>query len=110
MVTVGKKCVIQLQRGWASLRTMNDVHHAYIRGELNQARGLIPLLMKRRNGGQWTADERATLLHDLRALSNLSPYLIPIIMPGGIFLLPLVAYWMDQRRHERKQQDEQKLP
>lgn len=93
---------------------MNDVHHAHIRSELNQARGLIPLLMKRRNGGQWTADERATLLRDLRALSNLSPYLIPIIMPGGIFMLPLLAYWMDHRRHERKQehkqQDEQKQP
>lgn len=110
MLTAGKKCIAQLQRGWTGLRTMNDVHHAYIRGELNQVRGLIPLLMKRRNGGQLTADERATLLRDLRALSNLSPYLIPIIMPGGIFLLPLIAYWMDQRRHERKSQDDQKQP
>lgn len=110
MVTVGKKCVIQLQRGWSSLRKMNNVHHAHIRDELNQARGLIPLLMKRRNGGQWTADERVTLLRDLRALSNLSPYLIPIIMPGGIFMLPLIAYWMDQRRHDRQKQNEQKKP
>jgi uncharacterized Tic20 family protein len=42
------------------------------------------------------------LLHDLRAMSHLSPYLIPLLMPGGVFLLPLVAWWMDLRHKKRK--------
>lgn len=90
------------------MRTVNENHRVYIRNELDQARGLIPLLMKRRNGEQWSAEERATLLRDLRALSNLSPYLIPILLPGGIFLLPLVACWMDRRRDQRKETDHNK--
>ncbi len=80
---------------------MNESHRLRIRNELNDARGLIPLLMKHRNGERWSADERATLLRDLRAVSNLSPYLIPILLPGGIFMLPLVACWMDRRHKER---------
>ena len=90
---------------WPGLRAINDGQLRYLRRELCQVRGLIPLLMKRRNGGRWTADERALLLRDLRALSNLSPYLIPILMPGGFLLLPLVAYWIDRRRVERKDED-----
>ena len=73
-----------------------------IRNELSQASGLIPILMKHRNGERWSKEERAMLLRDLRALSNLSPYLIPLLMPGGIFMFPLLAWWLDNRRKERK--------
>lgn len=85
---------------------MHESHRLYIRDELLQARGLIPILMKRRNGGQWTAEERAMLQRDLRALSNLSPYLIPLIMPGGVLMLPLLAWWLDHRRSRRKDKAE----
>lgn len=88
-------------RDWFGLRALNRRHMDHIREEFSKAGGMIPLLMKRRNGGQWTKDERASLLRDLRALSALSPYLIPLLMPGGILLLPLVAYWMDRRRKRR---------
>ena len=81
---------------------MHESHRLYIRGELSQVRGLIPILMKRRNGGQWSAEERAMLQRDLRALLNLSPYLIPLIMPGGVLMLPLLAWWLDHRRNGRK--------
>lgn len=91
-----------MQRSWGNMRAMNERQIRQIRVELGQSRGLIPLLMKRRNGGKWSREERAMLLRDLRALSNLSPYLIPILLPGGIFLLPLLAYWMDRRRNTRK--------
>ncbi len=74
----------------------------YIHNELSQARGLIPILMKHRNGGQWSRKERKLLLRDLRALSNLSPYLIPILMPGGVLVPPLFAWWIDRRRKERE--------
>lgn len=86
---------------------MHESQRLYIRDELLQARGLIPILMKRRNGGQWTAEERVLLQRDLRALSNLSPYLIPLIMPGGILMIPLLAWWLDHRRNGRKDKAEQ---
>lgn len=109
MLPAGRKYVVQLQRGWSNVRTINESQTQLIRSELSHVRGLIPLLMKHRNGDQWSPDERATLLRDLRALRHLSPYLIPILMPGGVFMLPLVAYWLDRRRTERKDAaDEQK--
>ena len=83
------------------VRSLHESQRLYIRGELSQVRGLIPILMKRRNGGQWSAEERAMLQRDLRALSNLSPYLIPLVMPGGILMLPLLAWWLDYRRKGR---------
>ena len=74
----------------------------YIYDEFAQVRGLIPLLMKRRNGERWSKEDKLTLIRDLRAISNLSPYLIPLVMPGGIFLLPILAWWLDRRRQRRE--------
>jgi hypothetical protein len=81
---------------------MQQRQRQYIRDEIIQARGLLPLLLKHRNGEPWTKDERILLLCELRAVSNLSPYLFPLVMPGGVFLLPLLAWWLDHRdqRHD----------
>ena len=95
-----------MQRKMASVRSLHESQRLYIRSELSQVRGLIPILMKRRNGGQWSAEDRAVLLRDLRALSNLSPYLIPLIMPGGILMLPILAWWLDYRRNKRENKAE----
>ena len=81
---------------------MQESHRLHIHNELSHVRGLIPILMKRRNGEQWSKEERRILLRDLRALSNLSPYLIPLLMPGGVLMLPVLAWWMDRRRKRRK--------
>ncbi len=80
---------------------MQENQRLYIRDELSQVRGLIPILMKRRNGEKWSAEDRKVLQRDLRALSNLSPYLIPLVMPGGILMLPVLAWWLDYRRKGR---------
>jgi hypothetical protein len=96
------KTISPLQQKWANVRSVHDNQRLYIRTELSQVHGLIPILMKRRNGGQWSEEERAMLLRNLHALSNLSPYLIPLIMPGGILMLPLFAWWLDCRRKERE--------
>jgi len=90
-----------LKKKWAHVRSVHENQRVYIRTELSQVKGLIPILMKRRNGGQWTPEERVMLQRDLRALSNLSPYLIPLIMPGGILMLPFLAWWLDYRRRDR---------
>lgn len=102
----GSKTISPLQRRWASVRSMHENQRLFIRTELSQVRGLIPILMKRRNGGQWSSEERAMLRRDLRALSNLSPYLIPLVMPGGVLMLPILAWWLDYRRKGRKNDTE----
>jgi hypothetical protein len=54
--------------------------------------------MKGRNGARWTADERIRIWHHLRQLASLSPYLIVLLAPGSMVLLPIVAWWLDRRR------------
>ena len=69
--------------------------------ELMATRGMMPLLMKARNGGQWTVEEKEELLGHLRRMAHLSPYLIALIMPGSMLLLPAYAWWLDRRRLSR---------
>ena len=64
-------------------------------------RGLMPLLMKNRNGGAWTPAEKAELLGQLRTLSRISPYLLFLLLPGSALLLPVYAWWLDHRREPR---------
>ena len=68
-----------------------------IQAELG-AQGLLPLLMKSRNGAGWTRDERIQLCHHLRQVASLSPYLFVLLTPGSMILLPVVAWWLDRRR------------
>lgn len=69
--------------------------------EMSKVRGLVPLLMKPRDGERWTAAERTLLRDDLRALAHLSPYLLLLALPGSALLLPLLAWWLDRRRQIR---------
>jgi len=69
--------------------------------DLLRMRGLMPLLMKNRNGGAWTAAEKAELLGQLRTLSRISPYLLFLLLPGSALLLPVYAWWLDHRREPR---------
>ena len=69
-------------------------------------RGLMPLLMKHRNGIAWSADEKAELITQLRILSRLSPYLVFLLLPGSALLLPGYAWWLDRRRRPRRERHE----
>lgn len=69
--------------------------------ELMATRGMMPLLMKVRNGEQWTPAEREELLGHLRRMAHLSPYLIVLLLPGSVILLPAYAWWLDRRRLKR---------
>lgn len=73
----------------------------HVLAELLAVRGLMPLLMKPRNGDSWTPGERAELLGQLRRLSRLSPYLLFLLVPGSALLLPAYAWWLDRRRGMR---------
>lgn len=81
--------------------------------EMTQMRDLMPLLMKQRNGYQWTHDDRSHIREHLRNLARISPYLILFVAPGGFFILPIMAWWLDRRRLKRNAEaqrvrDEQK--
>ncbi|MBA3033834.1 MAG: hypothetical protein KKF85_11525 [Gammaproteobacteria bacterium] len=72
-----------------------------ITAELAKVKGLMPLLMKRRNGTRWSPGERNELLQQLQALAHLSPYLIVLALPGSFLALPVLAWWLDRRRQHR---------
>lgn len=69
--------------------------------EVLKVKGLMPLLMKQRNGQHWSAEERRLLREQLRAMSRLSPYLVMLALPGSLLLLPMLAWWLDRRRQRR---------
>lgn len=69
--------------------------------EFAQVKGLMPLLMRHRNGGRWTREERQALQEQLLALGHLSPYLVVLVLPGSFMILPVLAWWLDRRRIQR---------
>lgn len=73
--------------------------------EFVKVRGLMPLLMKHRNGDAWSRAERGELHDQLRALAHLSPYLVILLLPGSFALLPVYAWWLDRRRQRRDEVD-----
>lgn len=86
------------------LRLMLEAHKRernLIIVEFARIKGLMPLLMKRRNGGRWTSDERLALKQQTKALAHLSPYLVVLALPGSFMALPVLAWWLDRRRQRR---------
>lgn len=86
---------------WQQILTTQRREARRVITELMATRGMMPLLMKARNGGQWTPAEKEEILGHLRRMAHLSPYLIALAMPGSILLLPAYAWWLDRRRLRR---------
>ena len=82
-----------------SLRDLTAREKQRLLSECVQVKGLMPLLMKPRNHQRWTAADKALLAVHLQRLSRISPYLVVLIMPGGFFILPALAWWLDRRRN-----------
>ena len=61
----------------------------------------MPLLMKRRNRAKWTPEDLAEIRVHVTRLRELSPYLAALLLPGGLFALPALAWWLDPRRERR---------
>ena len=72
-----------------------------LRTELKNIKGALHLLMKPRNGLEWTYQERTVLAGMLRSASSVSPYLIVLALPGSVILLPILAWHLDVRRSRR---------
>jgi hypothetical protein len=79
-----------------------DREKKFLGEELVRTQKLMPLLMKARNGGRLTPEEKRRLLDQLRRLSEMSPYLALLVLPGGFALLPFLAWWLDRRRGKRR--------
>lgn len=89
----------------AFIRTVRDLTNREkqaLTAEILQVRGLMPLLMKPRNKQRWTPEDKAELAVHIQRLSRISPYLVVIVMPGGFFILPALAWWLDRRRNRKR--------
>ena len=73
----------------------------FLLSEMVQVKGLMPVLMKRRNKQRWSEEDIAEIRIQVRRISKLSPYLVVIVMPGGFAMLPVLAWWLDRRRQRR---------
>ena len=74
---------------------------AHLRSEILRIEGLIAVLMKRRNGQDWTPEERAFLHGEFRRLARATPGFLIFLLPGGALLLPLYAWFLDIRESRR---------
>ncbi len=86
------------RRTFQSVSSLTQRERQRLIEEMQQARGLMPILMKQRNGQRWSIEDRTLLRDHLGRLSRLSPYLVLVVMPGGFFMLPVFAWWLDRRR------------
>jgi hypothetical protein len=67
-------------------------------------RGFMRLLMKYRNNGiQWTQEETHDLKSHVKRLSLHAPFLMIIVLPFGLVLLPILAEVLDRRKKRRNQ-------
>ena len=87
---------------YRSVRDLTEREKKHLLSEILQVRGLMPLLMKPRNKQRWTAEDREELRVHLRRLSNISPYLIVLALPGSFLMLPALAWWLDRRRNRQQ--------
>ena len=62
----------------------------------------MQLLMKPRNGMPWTAEDRIALRLHLKRLAQTLPILGLFSLPGGSFLLPLLALFLDRRKERNR--------
>jgi hypothetical protein len=78
-----------------------DREKKHLQLELAKVAGLMPLLMKPRNKQKWSQEDKAELVVHLKRLSDLSPYIAALFLPGGFAMLPVLAWWLDRRRGKR---------
>jgi len=74
----------------------------HLLSEMVQVKGLMPVLMKRRNKQQWTREDKAEIKAQLKRMTQITPYLVVLVMPGGLVILPALAWWLDRRRNRNR--------
>jgi hypothetical protein len=84
-----------------SLREMEQRERRRVVTEVMAIRGLMPLLMKPRNGQKWSGEDWAQMRQYLKRLGAVSPYLFAVMLPAAPVTLPVLAWWLDRRRTAR---------
>ena len=87
---------------YRSIRDLTEREKKHLLSEILQVRGLMPPMMKPRNKQLWTTEDKQELKVHLRRLSNISPYLIVLALPGSFLMLPALAWWLDRRRNRQQ--------
>lgn len=90
---------------FSSMVAGNSREKSRLRVELALIRGAMPLLMKQRNGGTWTPEDRGQLRQMMRSLTSVSPYLLIWAVPGSMLILPFLAWHLDTRRKRRSRRN-----
>jgi hypothetical protein len=84
------------------LKRLIVVNKEAILMEVLSIKGLMQLLMKTRNTDEkWTSDERKEIKTHLKNISKIIPAVIIFSLPGGSFLLPVLAEALDRRKTRR---------
>ena len=86
---------------FSSMVAGNNREKTRLRLEIEQIKGAVQLLMKQRNGGKWTPDDKHEIKNILRSVSSVSPYLLIWVLPGSVLILPFLAWHLDTRRKRR---------
>ena len=86
---------------FSSMVAGNSREKTRLRLEIEQIKGAVQLLMKQRNGGKWTTEDRCEIKNILRSVSSVSPYLLIWVIPGSMLILPFLAWHLDTRRKRR---------
>jgi hypothetical protein len=73
----------------------------HILSDIVQVAGLMPLPMKSRDKQKWTPRAKRERIRNLKCLLHLSAYITLLIIPGGFFLMPVMARCLDRRRGRR---------
>jgi hypothetical protein len=67
--------------------------------EVLSIRGLMQLLMKTRNTDEkWKREEKIEVKRHLRNIAKIIPAVALFSLPGGSFLLPILAEALDRRK------------
>ena len=86
---------------FCSFMASNQRENRRFRDELVHIKGAWPLLMKQRNGGTWTPEEKLELKAMVHSASSVRPYLFIWALPGSMLLLPFLAWYLDRKRKNR---------
>ena len=70
--------------------------------EVLSIKGLMQLLMKIRNTDEkWTREEKKEIKSHLKNIAKIIPAAAIFFLPGGSFLLPILAEVLDRRKVRR---------
>jgi len=83
------------------IRGIVEREKKHLGDEFARTQTLMPLLMKPRNGAKWTREEKRELVDHLKRIGGMGRYVALLLLPGGLALLPLLAWWLDRRRDRR---------